>query len=89
MRTQVQNMLKQRVIRESSSPSFSPVLLVKKRDGTWRFCVDYRKHNAITHKDAYPLPRINETLESLCGSRFFTTMDLALGYWQVEVEEDK
>ena len=84
VRAEVQKMLKQGVIKESSSPWSSPVLMVKKKDGTWRFCVDYRKLNAITHKDAYPLPRINETLESLSGSQFFTTLDLALGYWQVK-----
>lgn len=89
VQTEVQKMLIQRVIRESSSPWSSPVLMVKKKDGTWRFCVDYRKLNAITHKDAYPLPRIDETLESLSGSQFFTTLDLASGYWQVEVEGDK
>ncbi|KAL5497311.1 hypothetical protein EMCRGX_G013768 [Ephydatia muelleri] len=87
VRTEVQKMLKEGIIRESSSPWSSPVLMVKKKDGTWRFCVDYRKLNAITHKDAYPLPRIDETLESLSGSQFFTTLDLASGYWQVEVEE--
>ena len=63
--------------------------MVKKKDGTWRFCVDYRKLNAITHKDAYRLPRIDETLESLSGSQYFTTLDLASGNWQVEVEGDK
>ena len=87
VRTEVQKMLKEGMIRESSSPWSSPVLMIKKKDGTWRLCVDYRKLNAITHKDAYPLPRIDETLESLSGSQFFTTLDLASGYWQVEVEE--
>ena len=60
--------------------------MVKKKDGTWHFCVNYRKLNAITHCDAYPLPRVYATLESLAGSILFTTLCLASGYWQVEVD---
>ena len=60
--------------------------MVKKKDGSWRFCIDYRKLNEATHHDAYPLPRVDATLDSLAGSIFFTTLDLASGYWQVELE---
>ena len=75
------------VIRPSTSPWSSPIVMVRKKDGAWRFCIDFRKLNDVTHKDAYPLPRIDETLESLSGSTLFTTLDLASGYWQVELEE--
>ena len=61
--------------------------MVKKRDGTWRLCIDYQKLNAVTDQDAYPLPRIDETIDSLTGSTYFTTLDLAAGYWQVGIEE--
>ena len=64
--------------------------MVKKKDGSWRFCIDYRQLNSATHRDAYPLPRVDATFDSLAGSTLFTTLDLALGYWQVEVEhQDK
>ena len=64
------------------------MVLVKKKDGSVRFCVDYRKVNSVTRKDAYPLPRVDDTLDTLAGSRLFTTLDLASGYWQVEVAEE-
>ena len=84
---EVQKMLQDGVIRPSTSPWSSPIVMVRKKDGAWRFCIDFRKLNDVTHKDAYPLPRIDETLESLSGSTLFTTLDLASGYWQVELEE--
>ena len=62
---EVTKMLQQGIVQPSTSPWSSPVVMVKKRDGTWRFCIDYRKLNAVTHQDAYPLPRIDETLDSL------------------------
>ncbi|KAL5457023.1 hypothetical protein EMCRGX_G034258 [Ephydatia muelleri] len=88
MNEEVRKMLSRGVIRPSSSPWSSPVVMVRKKNGSWRFCIDYRKLNAVTHQDAYPLLRIDATLESLAGSTLFTTLDLASGYWQVEIEED-
>src|SRR5436189_3403049 len=82
--------LKNGLIKPSTSPWASPVTLVKKKNRKWRFCVDYRKLNNVTKKDRYPLPLINEIIDRLGGSKWFTSIDLASGYWQVEVvEEDK
>ena len=87
---QVKEMLRDEVIRPSTSPWASPVVMVKTRDETMRFCVDFRKMNDATIKDAHPLPRIDDTLESLHGAQYFTTLDLKSGYWQVPIrEEDK
>ena len=79
-------MLQAGVIRESTSPFSSNVVIVRKKDGTIPFCIDYRKLNQRTEKDAYPIPRIDDTLHSLAGSKFFTTL-LKSGYWQVELKE--
>jgi hypothetical protein len=85
-----QKMLELGVIRESKSPWFSPVVLVTKKNGDVRFCVDYRRLNALTTKDSYPLPNIFDTLGALGGCQYFCTMDLASGFWQIPMaEEDK
>ncbi|UYV81786.1 K02A2.6-like [Cordylochernes scorpioides] len=86
--TLVKEMLDQNIIEPSSSPWVSPVVLVKKKDGSTRFCVDYRKLNDITKKDSYPFPRIDATLDTLAGSQWFSTLDLKSGYWQVEMHPD-
>ena len=87
---QIKSMLQNNVIRPSSSPWTSPVVLVKKKDSTYRFCVDFRKLNNVTRKDTYPLPRIDDMLDRLHNAQFFTTLDLQSGYWQIPIkEEDK
>ena len=87
-RAAVSDLLEAGIIRESKSPYASPVVLVRKKDGTLRVCVDFRRLNAKTIRDSYPLPRITETLESLQGATWFCSLDLQSGYLQVEVTED-
>ena len=85
VRKLLDEMLKKGIISPSKSPWASPIVLVAKKDGSTRFCIDYRKVNSVTHKDAYPLPRVDDTLDTLVGSIWFSTIDLKSGYWQVEV----
>lgn len=80
---QVGEMLKQGVIQESSSPWGAPVILVKKKDGSWRFCVDYRRLNAVTKKDVYPLARVDDAVDCLHSASYFSSVDLRSGYWQI------
>ena len=81
-------MLEIGAISESKSPWASAVVLVRIKDGSLRFCVDLRKLNSRTVKDAYSLPRIDETLDCLNGAQWFTSLDLKSGYWQVEMDEE-
>ena len=81
-------MLRDGIIEESSSPWCSPIVLAKKKDGTFRFCVDLRAVNAVTQPLPHPLPRVDEALDSLAGAQFFSTLDMASGYWQVDLAEE-
>ena len=83
----VDEMLQGGYVRPSNSPWASPIVLVKKKDGSTRFCVDYRQVNLKSRKDAYPLPRMDDALELLHGAQYFSTIDLASGYWQIEMEK--
>ena len=88
VRAHIQEMLDIGAICKSHSPWASTVVLVQKRDGGLRFCIDLRKLNEWTIKDAYSLPWIDETLDSLQGSQWFSSFDLKSGYWQVEMDEE-
>ena len=81
----VGDMLRQGVIKPASSPGLQNVVLVNKKDGTYRCCVDYRQLNELTKKDAYPLPRIDSWLDAMAGSRWFSTFDLRCSYHQVSM----
>ncbi|CAF0976548.1 unnamed protein product, partial [Brachionus calyciflorus] len=87
LETQIKKMSDANVIEESDSPFASPVVLVRKKDGTYRFCIDFRKLNEQTIKDAYPIPRIDEVIEPVFDAKIFTIIDLIQGYWQVEIDE--
>ncbi len=87
LRKQPEELTEKRFIEPSSSPFGAPVLFVKKKDGTLRMCMDYRKLNNITIKSAYPLPRIDDLLDQLHRAKIFTSLDLRSGYHQVRIAE--
>ena len=88
MNEMVSDMREQGVVQPSSSPWASPVVLVPKKDGTLRFCIDYRRLNSITRKDVYPLSHVDDIPIALGESKYFSSLDLASGYWQIELDED-
>ena len=85
---QVAQLVQKGMVEPTDGSWSSPVVLVRKKDQSWRLCVDYRRLNAVTRKDAYPLPRIDDSLDALSGSIYFSTLDLISGYWQVPLDEE-
>lgn len=84
---QVQELLQSGLITTSVSPFASPVLLVQKKDGSWRFCVDYRRLNSLTIKNRFPMPLVEEILDELAGTKYFTSLDMRAGYHQIRMGE--
>lgn len=88
MKKEIDRMKREGVIRDSRSPYSSNIVLVKKKDDEDRFCIDFRRLNSMTKLDPFPLPNINEILQSLVGSKWFSKIDLRSGYWQIELDEE-
>lgn len=84
---QISRMLKLKVIKPSHSDWASPVVIMPKKNGKARFCVDYRRWNKILKKNAYPLPRIEDSLDSLGDAKVFTSLDCSAGYWQIPLQK--
>ena len=88
VREHLKLMLDAGVIRPSNSPWCNAVVLVRKKNRSLRFCIDFRKLNSLTVKDSHPLPHIYETLESLTGAAHYSTFDMNSGFWQVPMDEE-
>ncbi|CAH2239025.1 jg23584 [Pararge aegeria aegeria] len=88
VREKINDLLKNKVIQESSSEYASPIILVRKKTGDYRLCVDFRKLNSLTVKDKYPLPIIEDQVEKLAGKRFFTSLDLSQGFYQIPMAQN-
>ena len=88
VKSHIEDLLARGIVTPSTSSYASPIVVVRKKSGEIRLCVDYRRLNAVTRKDAFPLPRIDESLDALGGARFFSTLDLASGYYQVAMSDD-
>ena len=84
----VNKMLEANIIEYSDGPWSSPVILVKKKNGEYRFCIDFRRLNDVTVKDAYPIPRAEDTFDALSGAKYFSIIDLASGFWQIKVNPE-
>ena len=84
---EIERMLKHDIIRPSHSPWAAPVIVVGKKTGDKRFCVDYRALNKVTEKDKYPFPRIESLLDKFGPAKWFSALDLASGYWQIHMDE--
>jgi len=87
IKEEIDRLLHNGLIKPSNSPWSLPVVVVEKKNGKLRLCVDYRKLNNVTKKDSYPLPRIDDMLETLSDSQWFSSLDLASGFWQVELDQ--
>uniref|UniRef100_A0A1X7UT63 Reverse transcriptase domain-containing protein n=1 Tax=Amphimedon queenslandica TaxID=400682 RepID=A0A1X7UT63_AMPQE len=87
LKQELDDMMKRRIIEPSVSEWSSPIVLVGKKDGTMRLCVDYRRLNELTTSDVYPMQRVDDVIDRVGGANYFSTLDLTKGYWQVPVEE--
>jgi hypothetical protein len=87
MREEIKYMLSNGIIRKSKSPWSSPCILVPKSDNTMRFCTDFRKVNAITKDDCYPIPRIDDCIDRIGKAKWMCKLDLLKGYWQIKLTD--
>ena len=85
---EISKLLESGLLVKSHSPWASPLLIVKKKDGSNRVVIDYQRLNLLTKKDSYPLPRIDDTIDKLGGAQYFSAMDLVSGYWQIDLPEE-